>query len=50
MTLKQARKRFPLVPEEIVAWAVENIDDPDRLDRGLFCLEQSIRLQQKYGA
>ena len=28
MTLAQARKRYPLVPVEIVKWALENIPDP----------------------
>lgn len=46
MTLKQARKRYPLVPETIVRWAIENIDDPDDLDRGLVQLQQAIRLQR----
>jgi hypothetical protein len=48
MTLKQARKRYPLVPEEIVRWAVENIGDPEDLDRGLYRLHQAIQLQLKY--
>ena len=46
MTLKQARKRYPLVPEQIVRWAIANIDDPVDLDRGLVQLQQAIRLQQ----
>lgn len=50
MTLKQARKRFPLVPEEILRWALENINDPDDLERGLFRLEEAKRLQLKYSA
>lgn len=50
MTLKQARKRFPLVPEEILRWAVENIRDPEDLERGLFRLEQAKRLQLKYAS
>jgi hypothetical protein len=50
MTLKQARKRFPLVPDEILRWAVENISDPNDLERGLFRLEQAKRLQLKYSA
>ncbi|MDO8963132.1 MAG: hypothetical protein Q7W30_01415 [Coriobacteriia bacterium] len=48
MTLKQARKRYPLVPADILSWAVENIRDPEDLDRGLFRLEQAIQLQLKY--
>ena len=46
MTLKQARRRYPLVPEEIVRWAIQNIDDPVDLDRGLVQLQQAIRLQR----
>lgn len=49
MTLKQARKRYPQVPADIIRWAVENIADPDDLDRGLFRLEQAIELQLRYG-
>lgn len=50
MTLKQARKRYPLVPAEILQWAVDNIRDPEDLDRGLFRLEQAIELQAKYAS
>lgn len=50
MTLKQARKRFPLVPDEILRWAVENINDVQALERGLFRLEQAKRLQLKYAS
>jgi hypothetical protein len=46
MTLKQARKRYPLVPEDVVRWAIENIEDPIDLDRGLVQLQQAIRLQR----
>jgi hypothetical protein len=46
MTLKQARRRYPLVPEEIVLWAISNIDDPVDLDRGLVQLQQAICLQR----
>ncbi len=46
MTLKQARQRYPLVPEDIVLWAIEHIDDPVDLDRGLVQLQQAIRLQR----
>jgi hypothetical protein len=46
MTLKQARKRYPLVPEDIVRWAIENIEDLSDLDRGLTQLQQAIRLQK----
>ncbi|MCE5203123.1 MAG: hypothetical protein ABFC80_05410 [Coriobacteriales bacterium] len=49
MTLAQARKRYPLVPREIVKWAVENISDPDDLQRGLHRLEQAKRIQVRYG-
>jgi hypothetical protein len=47
MTLKQARKRYPLIPEDIVRWAIENIDDVSDLDRGLTQLQQAIRLQRQ---
>lgn len=50
MTLKQARKRYPLVPDEILRWAVENISDPRDVERGLFRLEQAKQLQMKYCA
>lgn len=49
MTLSQARKRYPLVPRDIVKWAVENIQDPEALARGLYRLEQARRIQVKYG-
>lgn len=49
MTLAQARKRFPLVPDEIVKWAIQNIRDPRDLERGLFRLEEAKRIQVKYG-
>jgi len=48
MTLSQARKRFPLVPAEILKWALENIDDPRDLEQGLGRLEQTKRIQIKY--
>ena len=48
MTVAQARKRFPLVPTEIIKWAVENISDPKDLERGLTRLEQAKRIQIKY--
>lgn len=50
MTLAQARKRFPLVPAEIVQWALENIPDPRDIERGLLRLEQSRRMELKYSA
>lgn len=50
MTLAQARKRYPLVPAEIVKWAVENIPDPRDVDRGLMRLENSRRVELKYSA
>jgi hypothetical protein len=50
MTLAQARKRYPLVPVEIVKWALENISDPRDLDRGLSRLEQSKRIELKYAS
>jgi hypothetical protein len=49
MTLVQARKRYPLVPDEILRWAVQNISDQKNLEIGLFRLEQTRRLQIKYG-
>lgn len=48
MTLAQARKRFPLVPLEIVKWALENISDPADQVRGLSRLEQAKQIQIKY--
>jgi hypothetical protein len=47
MTLKQARQRYPLVPEYIIAWAIENIENVSDLDRGLSQLQQAIRLQRQ---
>jgi hypothetical protein len=49
MTVAEARKRYPLVPREILKWAVENISDPRDLERGLFRLDQAKRIQIKYG-
>lgn len=49
MTVAEARKRYPLVPREILKWAIENISDPKDLERGLFRLDQARRIQQKYG-
>jgi hypothetical protein len=48
MTVAQARKRYPLVPDEILKWAVQNISDQKDLEIGLFRLEQTRRLQIKY--
>ncbi len=48
MTVAQARKRYPLVPDEIVKWAVQNIDDPESLKLGLSRIEQTRELQAKY--
>ncbi len=48
MTLSQARKRFPLVPVEIVQWALENIPDPRDMERGLNRLEQSRQVALRY--
>ncbi|MCL4553649.1 MAG: hypothetical protein M1617_08085 [Actinobacteria bacterium] len=48
MTLAQARKRYPLVPTEIIRWALENIPDLTDVERGLYRLEQAKRLQIKY--
>jgi hypothetical protein len=50
MTLAQARKRYPLVPAEIVKWALENIPEPSDVERGLYRLEQAKRIQIKYAA
>jgi len=49
MTVAEARKRYPLVPNEILKWAVQNIADPKDLERGLFRLDQARRIQLKYG-
>lgn len=49
MTLREARERYPLVPQEILKWAVENITDPKDLERGLFRLDQAKRIQVRYG-
>lgn len=49
MTVAEARKRYPLVPNEILKWAVQNISDPKDLERGLFRLDQAKRIQIKYG-
>ena len=49
MTITEARKRYPLVPREILKWAIENIADPQDLERGLFRLDQARRIQVKYG-
>ena len=49
MTLAQARKRYPLVPREMLKWAVDNIADPRDLERGLYRLEQAKQIQVKYG-
>jgi hypothetical protein len=50
MTLSQARKRFPLVPAEIVKWALENIPDAADIERGLARLEQTREIQLKYAS
>jgi hypothetical protein len=50
MTLSQARKRYPLVPDEIIRWALENIPDPGDQERGLHRLEQAKKIQAKYRA
>ncbi|MCE5190385.1 MAG: hypothetical protein LLG08_01170 [Actinomycetia bacterium] len=49
MTLAQARKRYPLVPREILKWAIDNIANPEDLARGLYRLEQAKQIQVKYG-
>jgi len=48
MTVAEALKRYPLVPREILQWAIENIADPRDLDRGLSRLDQARRIQLKY--
>ncbi|MDY0088528.1 MAG: hypothetical protein RBS78_08295 [Coriobacteriia bacterium] len=50
MTLAQACERYPLVPAEIVQWALENIPDLRDAERGLKRLEQSRRMEIKYSA
>jgi hypothetical protein len=50
MTLAQARKRFPLVPIEIIEWALANIDSPRDAERALYRLEQTRRIQVRYAA
>ncbi len=50
MTLSQARKRYPLVPDEIIRWALENISDPTDQQKGLFRLEQAKQIQVKYAS
>jgi len=49
MTLAQARKRFPLVPRDILKWALENISDPHDLEVGLHRLDQARQIQLQYG-
>ncbi|HET6498666.1 MAG TPA: hypothetical protein VFH17_06415 [Coriobacteriia bacterium] len=50
MTLEQACKRFPLVPIEIIQWALENIPDSGSAERGLLRLELSRRMELKYAS
>ena len=50
MTLKQAHKRYPLVPDEIVQWALDNVTDPVELDSGLRRLQTAIRIQRRPAA
>ena len=50
MTLAQARKRYPHVPADIIRWAVENIPDPQKIERGLERLETAKRVQLKYSS
>lgn len=47
MTLEQARKRYPHVPEDLVAWALHNVQDLGVLRRGLASLEKAIRIQTR---
>lgn len=49
MTLAQAHKRYPLVPREIIKWAIDNIPNLEDLERGLYRLEQAKQIQVKYG-
>ncbi|GAB4288023.1 MAG: hypothetical protein Kow0067_13500 [Coriobacteriia bacterium] len=49
MTLAQARKRYPMVPREILKWALQNISDPKDLELGLHRLDQARRIQVQYG-
>jgi hypothetical protein len=49
MTLRQARKRYPNVPDEIIRWALDNIPDPKDCERGLRRLDQARQLQLRYG-
>ncbi|KAF0207237.1 MAG: hypothetical protein Q8S43_05935 [Actinomycetota bacterium] len=49
MTLAQARERYPLVPREILKWAIDNIPNLEDLERGLYRLEQAKQIQVKYG-
>ena len=48
MTLEQACTRFPLVPIEIIQWALDNIPDPASVECGLQRLEFSRRMELKY--
>ena len=48
MTLAQARRRYPLVPAEVLKWAVQNIDDPRDLERCLGQMERTRRMQIRY--
>ena len=50
MTLKQAHRRYPHVPEQIVQWALQNVSDADALYGGLARLEQAIRIQRRFGS
>ena len=47
MTLQQARERYPQIPEQIIAWAIENIDDLADLERGLSQLQEAIKIQRR---
>lgn len=49
MTLSQACKRFPLVPREMLKWALENINDSRDLEIGLHRLDQARQIQIRYG-
>ncbi len=49
MTLYEARKRFPLVPVDIVCWVVENIPEQSDMERALRRLQESRSISVRYG-
>ena len=50
MTLAQARRRYPLVPVDIIKWAIDNIPDPRDVERSLLRLEETKRIQLRYAS